>query len=183
MKSRCHPQTRPARARIAAVAMIATAIVLFGAAAAAAVELRGDDRSRLTLGAGAYYIFPENNSNSSAAFVAEYRFGRKLWYLGPALGVMANTDGAVNPYFGLYSDIALGGIVLSPFAGISYYHKGDSAYLGGPFEFRLSVDAAWEFENASRLGLRFAHLSNASVNDHNPGEEELLLIWSFPLGD
>jgi hypothetical protein len=62
------------------------------------------------------------------------------------------------------------------------YHDGDSANLGGVFQFRLSLDVAYRFDNGHRLGVRAAHISNAGVNEENPGEEELLLTYSVSLG-
>lgn len=55
--------------------------------------------------------------------------------------------------------------------------------LGGPFEFRLALDVAYEFESRSRLGLRLSHLSSACIYDRNPGAEELLLVYSFAIGE
>jgi hypothetical protein len=113
----------------------------------------------------------------------EYRFGNKLGIFGPAIGGMVNSDGAVNPYAGVYTDLAMGPIVILPFAGAGYYAEGKSKDLGGPFEFRVALDIAYEFESQSRLGVRFSHLSNAHIYDHNPGEEELMLVWAFPIGE
>ena len=46
----------------------------------------------------------------------------------------------------------------------------------------MSLDLAYRFDNGHRLGVRAAHISNASIHERNPGEEELLLTYSFPLG-
>jgi lipid A 3-O-deacylase len=62
------------------------------------------------------------------------------------------------------------------------YHEGDSADLGGVFQFRESIDLAYRFDNGHRLGVRVAHISNAGIHDKNPGEEEILLTYSFSLG-
>ena len=62
------------------------------------------------------------------------------------------------------------------------YHGGDSTGLGGVFQFRLSLDVAFRFDNGHRLGVRGAHISNAGVNEQNPGEDELFLTYSVPLG-
>ena len=62
------------------------------------------------------------------------------------------------------------------------YHTGDSSDLGGVFEFRLSLDIAYRFDNRHRLGVRAAHISNGGVNEQNPGEEELFLTYSIPVG-
>ena len=48
------------------------------------------------------------------------------------------------------------------------YHTGDSSDLGGVFEFRLSLDIAYRFDNGHRLGVRAAHISSGGVNEQNP---------------
>ena len=77
-----------------------------------------------------------------------------------------NVDGGLFGYVGTYGEftpqIAMGG-----------YHTGDSSDLGGVFEFRLSLDIAYRFDNGHRLGVRAAHISNGGVNEQNPGEGEL----------
>jgi hypothetical protein len=70
-------------------------------------------------GVGAFDL-QDRRSSLSAGANAEYRFGRKLFVIGPALGLVANLDGGVYGYFGLYADISIGPIVLarrSPPAG------------------------------------------------------------------
>jgi len=53
--------------------------------------------------------------------------------------------------------------------------------LGGTFEFRISLAAAYEFADSSRLGLRFGHISSADINKKNPGENDLMLTYGIPL--
>ena len=168
----------------AATALFATALTVAIISTATAAEFRRDGPDHLSVGAGAFNIFPDNHDDRSAAFQLEYRFGDKFWGIfGPAIGGMVNTDGAVNPYAGVYTDFAMGPIIVSPFAGAGYYADGHSKDLGGPFQFRLALDVAYEFDSQSRLGLRLSHLSNAYIYDHNPGEEELMLVYSFAIGE
>ena len=49
-------------------------------------------------------------------------------------------------------------------------------------EFRSSLELAYRFDNRARLGLSFYHLSNASLDDNNPGTEVFSLNYSIPLG-
>lgn len=169
---------------LAATALIAATLTVSSIAAADGVEFRRDGPGHLSVGAGAFNLFPDNHDDRSAAFQLEYRHGNKFWGIfGPAIGGMVNTDGAVNPYVGVYTDLAMGPIIVSPFAGAGYYADGKSKDLGGPFEFRLALDVAYEFESQSRLGLRLSHLSNAYIYDRNPGAEELMLVYSFAIGE
>ena len=50
------------------------------------------------------------------------------------------------------------------------------------FNFVLSLDVAYRFDNGHRVGVRAAHISNGGANEQNPGEEELFLTYSIPLG-
>jgi hypothetical protein len=79
-------------------------------------------------------------------------------------------------------DLSYRRIYVTPQIAMGGYHDGDSANLGGVFQFRLSLDVAYRFDNGHRLGVRAAHISNAGVNEENPGEEELLLTYSISLG-
>ena len=178
------PSRKMSRRYLPAAALFAAALSVSSVAAADGVEFRRDGPGHLSVGAGAFNIFPDNHDDRSAAFQLEYRHGDRFWGIfGPAIGGMVNSDGAVNPYAGVYTNLALGPVIVSPFAGAGYYAKGQSKDLGGPFEFRLALDVAYEFESQSRLGLRFSHLSNAYIYDHNPGEEELMLTYSFAIGE
>jgi lipid A 3-O-deacylase len=168
---------------LAATALFAAALAVSTAAAADGVEFRRDGPDQLSVGAGVFNVFKHNGGDRSAAFQMEYRFGDRLGIFGPAIGGMVNSDGAVNPYAGIYTDLAMGPIIVSPFAGAGYYFEGNSKDLGGPFEFRLALDVAYEFDNQSRLGVRLSHLSNAGIYDHNPGEEELMLFYAFAIGE
>lgn len=173
-------QSRKNFARRAATALFATAL---NVSVANGAEFRRSGPDHLSVGAGAFNVIPDNHADRSAAFQLEYRFGDKLGIFGPAIGGMVNTDGAVNPYAGIYTDFAMGPVIVSPFAGAGYYADGHSKDLGGPFQFRLALDVAYEFDSQSRLGLRLSHLSNAYIYDHNPGEEELMLVYSFAIGE
>jgi lipid A 3-O-deacylase len=119
-------------------------------------------------------------SERSAAGRVELRGGRKLWFLGPAMGLMANTDGGVFGYGGVYADIAYGNVIVTPFGGFGGYRRDDSSGLGGVFQFRLSLGVSYVFPNRHRLGLNFAHISNAAIHDKNPGEEELYITYAIP---
>lgn len=143
------------------------------------VAFHRSEADALMLGLGAFDPF---DNESSAAATVEYRFGRKLLIIGPALGLMANTDGGVFGYLGIYADVSVGPVYFTPQLALGGYHQGDSRDLGGVFQFRQSVDLAWRFANGHRLGVRVAHISNADIHDRNPGEEEYYLTYAVALG-
>ena len=48
-------------------------------------------------------------------------------------------------------------------------------------EFRSQIELATRFDDRSRLGLAFSHISNASVGERNPGTEILTLTYMVPV--
>jgi lipid A 3-O-deacylase len=142
------------------------------------VVVHGNEADNLLLGAGVFDLRDE----PSGAGTVEYRFGRKVFVIGPALGLLANTDGGLFGYVGVYSDLSYRNFYVTPLLAIGGYREGSGKDLGGVFQFRQSLDLAYRFANGHRLGIRVAHISNASIHDSNPGEEELLLTYSLPVG-
>lgn len=111
----------------------------------------------------------------------QFRFGKKLLYIGPVIGVLANTQGGIFGYAGFYSDIRFGRFVMTPLAGAGAYSRGGSEDLGGVFQFRLSFALSYKFDNRSRLGVQFGHISNAGIHARNPSDNEALLTYAIPL--
>jgi lipid A 3-O-deacylase len=142
------------------------------------IVVHGNEADNFLLGAGVFDL----RHHASAAGTIEYRFGRKVFVIGPTLGLMANTDGGLFGYVGVYGDLSYKHLYVTPQLAMGGYHQGGSQDLGGVFQFRESLDLAWRFDNGHRLGIRAAHISNASIYDINPGEEELFLTYSLPLG-
>lgn len=121
---------------------------------------------------------------SAILFNAEYRTGPEIEFLfiRPSLGMFLTTDRTFYGYFGLSGDIFFGRrIVLTPQVAVGGYAKGDGQDLGGVLEFRSGVVLSWRFDNRSRLGIGYHHLSNAGIYDSNPGTEALTLFYSHPL--
>ena len=141
--------------------------------------LHGNEADALSVGVGAYDFA---DRGTAPAATVEYRLGRKLWLIGPSIGLMANSDGGVLGYLTAYIDLSWGQMHLTPQVGIAGYREGGSRDLGSVFQFRASGDLTYEFANAGRLGLRLAHVSNANTANPNPGEEELYLVYSVALG-
>jgi hypothetical protein len=145
------------------------------------VELLGRTPNYVDLGVGAFDIFRrDRHASTSASARVELRIGEKLLGFGPLIGLMANTDGGVNGYGGLYVDLAVGNVIITPMGALSGYARGDSSDLGGVFLFRIGLSAAYQFENKVRVGARLSHLSNASIHDDNPGQEEIYLTVALP---
>ena len=112
----------------------------------------------------------------------EYQSASKLFGVGALWGILANTDGGFMGYTGFYSDIAWHRWVLTPVLGFGGYDPGRGKPLGDTFEFRLELGLAYQFKNDARLGIKFAHISNAKIAKTDPGEDEVLVTYSVPVG-
>ena len=159
--------------------LLAVGFSALAASQASAQLLRTDEPDFLVLGAGAFDIFDDMTAGE---FDAQFRLNTRLWIFRPQVGLSVTTDSAFYAYAGFYSDFHLGDrVVLSPSIAVGGFHEGDGKDLGGAVEFRSAIELAYKFENKSRLGLQFGHLSNAGIYDSNPGEEFLLLNYSIPV--
>ena len=140
-----------------------------------------DDPDFLTVAVGAFDLVQDHDQ--AAEFRAEYRFDKKIWIVKPFVGVMGTTDSAFYGYGGFLTDIFFGRRwVLTPSLAVGYYDKGNGFDLGHEIEFRSSIELSYRFDNRTRLGVSFYHLSNASISNTNPGAEVLSIVYSIPLG-
>ena len=82
-----------------------------------------------------------------------------------------------------YIDAEIGRhFVITPELAVGYWHRGGGKDLGGPVEFKSGGEFAWRFNNNSRVGFLFDHISNAGLDKKNPGVESAMLMYSIPLG-
>jgi hypothetical protein len=140
---------------------------------------RADDPAFLNLGVGYYDI---NDNEDAAEFRFEFHGRKMLWALKPVAGVMATSDAAVYGYGGLAMDIFFGRrVVATPSFAAGAYHDGSGKDLGHTVEFRSAMEVAWRFDDRSRLGVMFYHLSNAGLGESNPGTEVLSVTYGVPL--
>ena len=161
------------------LAVVSIAVTIIGLAAACP-PARADDPAFLAVSAGGFDV---NDNETAGEFRIEYRSDRKYFFLKPMIGAMLNTDGGVYGYGGINLDIFLGRrwVVMPNFA-IGGYRRGSSKDLGSVMEFRSGLEIAYRFDDRSRLGVAFQHISNASIDDNNPGTESVVLTYSIPLG-
>lgn len=147
------------------------------------ISFLGDGPDTAAIGAGAFNLIPnDDRADTAGEFRLEYRHGGKWHALGPTVGIMANSEGGVFGYAGLYTDMRIADRwIVTPAAGIGGYARGDGKDLGGVFQFHVGLDVAYWFESGDRLGLKIAHISNAGLHDENPGVESLLLTYTFSL--
>lgn len=155
--------------------------LILGSLLAAPGTAVADDPDFLTFAVGYFDIVQDKDQ--AVEFRAEYRSDRKLWIFKPFIGAMGTTDSAVYVYGGVLVDLFFGRRwVLTPNFAAGYYDEGDGRDLGHELEFRSSLELSYRFDNRTRLGLSFYHMSNASIGDSNPGTEVLSIVYSIPLG-
>jgi lipid A 3-O-deacylase len=141
-------------------------------------EILGDGRNYLDIGAG-IFNWRNNLEKRSIAGRVEFRIGKKLAFVGPAMGMVANNEGFRYGYAGIYTDIAYGKFVLTPVLAMGIYRRGNSIDLGGPLEFRESLEIAYHFTDRCRVGVSVAHISNAHLYTDNPGQQDFLVSSSI----
>lgn len=150
-----------------------------------------DENAYLSLGAGLYDAFRtvgiyDGGNFSEADFRVEYRSNDigLLLHLKPWLGLEFTSRS--SQWFGgglLYDWRMSDNIIITPNTGVGWYNPGASNLdLDGRLEFRLQIEAAYEFENKHRLGVAISHISNASTADNNPGTEIANIYYHIPVG-
>ena len=141
--------------------------------------VRAEDPGLLAFGAGAYDFL---HNYTAPEFRAEYRFAHGLFVFKPLVGVLGTDKGSAYVYGGLRADLVLAQhFVIMPVATVGYYNRGGGKDLGSPVEFKTGAEFAYRFDNASRLGIAFDHISNADLGRRNPGTESLMLVYSLPI--
>ena len=159
---------------------LAGIVMGFGGLLLSARPAAADDPAFINLSLGYFDVWKHDDSALAAG--AEWQSGWRLWIFQPILGGMVTTDGSLYGYGGIATDIFFGNRwVLTPSFAVGAYSEGDGKDLGSTIEFRSSIAFAYRFDDRSRVGVRFYHLSNAGIGDHNPGVEVLDLTYSIPL--
>lgn len=148
-------------------------------ATAAPAMAQDTDSSYYSVGVGYYDVISPDDS--AADLRLEYRSNYDFLAddLHPWIGIEATSDASVWGGIGLLYDWNVGGnFYIIPSVGAGLYAKGSSEKdLGHVVEFRSQIEGAYQFEDQSRVGLAFGHLSNASLGDKNPGVEVVTLYY------
>ena len=138
-------------------------------------------QEQLTLGVGSFDV---QDKHAKWMGQVEYR-GNSLWRnLRPDAGILLTEKGSQYYYIGLGYDFQLDAgnhWLLTPTFAPGYYEDAGGKNLGGHLEFRSGLEAAYQFDDAQRVGIAFHHMSNASIYEHNPGVETLVVQYTLPL--
>lgn len=143
----------------------------------------------ISLGAGSFDVLKNEPRNRAADFRLEYRFGEatSLLHLGshvslrPWAGAEVTSDGGLYGGGGLFLDLELGPLAITPSFGAGLHRDGGGKQLGSSMEFRSTIEVAYRFENESRLGVAFGHISNGGLTTLNPGVEVVTVYWHMPV--
>jgi lipid A 3-O-deacylase len=120
------------------------------------------------------------DGEASAELGIERRFGRRIHEIIPVVGLTVNGDGGFYVAGGARYDRRLGDRwVFSPHFAVTLLEPGDGRDIGSTVEFRSGLELAYRLEDRRRIGLSFYHLSNAGIDETNPGSESLVLTFSF----
>ncbi|HYD99745.1 MAG TPA: acyloxyacyl hydrolase [Alphaproteobacteria bacterium] len=148
-----------------------------GAGAAAAQSAEG------TVLTGSVGWFDFNDNEDAAMAGVEARFSPLFWKVSPIVGLFGTSDGGAYGYGGLALPLNVTeNIAIIPAFAVGAYHEGSGKDLGHTLEFRSALELSYHIGGGHRLGLTVAHLSNASLDDNNPGTETLTLNYTVPLG-
>ena len=138
-----------------------------------------NDKNLLTFGTG---IWDWNDEETGGLFNVEYRYGKRLGPFKPMIGGLINTDHGFHIYSGIRMDLYLTNkIIITPSFAPGLYERGDGKDLGHVIEFRSGLDLAYRRKNGARIAVEVHHLSNASLDENNPGTETFLFTYSIPL--
>jgi hypothetical protein len=141
------------------------------------VEILGNGPHYLDMSVGRFDAF---DGDDALAANLEWRGGKKYYFIGPIIGLLANTDEAFLGYAGIHADFAIGDFALNLSWGAGGYERGDSKDLGGVFQFIENLTIDYRLENGLRAGVRYQHISNADLHDSNPGNDSLFLSLALP---
>ena len=96
--------------------------------------------------------------------------------------MLATNERTLYGYGGFRFDAKIGRhLVITPEAAVGYWDRGGGKDLGGHVEFKTGGEIAYRFDDDSRLGFLFDHISNAGIYTKNPGVESAMLMYSIPL--
>jgi hypothetical protein len=138
-----------------------------------------EQRTTIALYGGAFEAF--ESENRATEMGVEYRFPSQpdILNLIPTLGLAVNSDGSYWAYSGVRYDWQLNPKwILTPHVAVAAYEEGAGLDLGHDMEFRLGLDLGYRLTKNSQLAFGIHHMSNAYINDHNPGSESLIFTYS-----
>jgi lipid A 3-O-deacylase len=160
--------------------IIMTAIAISAGSFGLSVPALADDPDFISFSAGAYDW--NRQKEGGVEFRLEYRSNVKFWEFKPFVALAGTSTGQGFWGAGVLVDVFLGRrFVLTPSFAPHLYTGGNSKLdLDYILEFRSQLEAAYRFDDRSRLGIAVSHYSNASLGNTNPGTESAMIYYSVP---
>jgi len=124
-----------------------------------------------------------HSSKESAQFGIAYK-AREIGYnFAPIAGLRLNKLGGTFTYAGMSwnQPVYFDEVIFAPSFSVGLYTDGGGPQIGGPFNFRSGLELSYEFENTSRFGVAWEHISNADIYDVNAGYESTTIVYSLPI--
>ena len=97
-----------------------------------------------------------------------------LGKLSPITGFMMTADSASYFYTGVQAEYKIGKLNLTPSFSPGLYSMGDGKDLGSPLEFKSELQLSVDLLPGTKLGYSQSHLSNAGLDDKNPGADSYM---------
>ncbi|PYT14308.1 MAG: hypothetical protein DMF51_08810 [Acidobacteria bacterium] len=132
--------------------------------------------------------FNMGHSRTSDGLGLEYRLDSRAWRprqsgrfsLIPTFGITGTSKEAFFAYAGFRTDLGLTSTWrVTPGFAVGAYDRNGDIDLGGPIEFRSSLDVSSAVGNGMRVGVTLYHVSNARLYDRNPGINALAFVQTF----
>lgn len=140
----------------------------------------------ISFGGGSFNVLHVLDASDAGDFRLEYRPDINLARnFKPWVGVEVTENGSVWGGGGILLDYQFANnFYFTPSFGVGLYaHSGGDLDLSHVIEFRSQVEVGYEFQSGHRLAVAFSHISNASLDDHNPGTEILSVYYHMPIGN
>ena len=97
-----------------------------------------------------------------------------LGKLSPITGLMMTADSSSYFYTGVQVEYKIGKLNLVPSFAPGLYTMGDGKDLGSPLEFKSELQVSIDILPGTKLGYSQSHLSNAGIEDKNPGADSYM---------
>ena len=97
-----------------------------------------------------------------------------LGKLSPITGFMMTADSASYFYTGVQAEYKIGKLNLTPSFSPGLYSMGDGKDLGSPLEFKSELQLSVDLLPGTKLGYSQSHMSNAGLDDKNPGADSYM---------
>ena len=97
-----------------------------------------------------------------------------LGKISPITGFLITDNADTYFYTGVQAEYKIGKLNLTPSFSPGIYTVGDGKDLGSPLEFKSELQLSVDLRPGTKLGYSQSHLSNAGLDDKNPGADSYM---------